>query len=132
MNVNGNSRGTSRLLSYMNPSRLLSYTDSVSCLFNLEPERSGRRHQSHRLLDDRELQVVEVGDRIGLGPDADLAGPGERGVFHDVEHRPIEDHLELAPLHVYGEGAPGARSDHGLLAVRSALALEREIGAASA
>ena len=65
--------------------------------------------------------------RISLGPHAHLPGFGEGAIFHVVQFRPVEVHLEESPIRDQPQRAPLARWHVGLLPVRPALAFERQV-----
>src|SRR5215470_10794759 len=56
-------------------------------------------------------QIVELDDRIGLGPDAELARVGERRVVGVDDLLPIEEDLEVISLGLDREVVPLSGSD---------------------
>src|SRR5437870_11383943 len=63
------------------------------------------------LLLRRRSQIVELDDRVGLGPDAELAGILERAVVIVDDLLAVEEDLDVVAHHFHREIVPGAGGD---------------------
>src|SRR5689334_17163256 len=62
----------------------------------------------------RDLNVVEIGDAVRLGPQRDASGTGESRVRRRVKTAPAEENLEAVALNAQAQLMPGTGRDLGI------------------